>query len=187
MQARTEIVIKKISGEPGGHSCHRIELTDRADTFSVPVIVSSYDALPVIEAFERKPVTRPHVHDLFVSFIELTKNILVDASIVRFEKGVFHARLSFIGPSGSFDLDSRVSDALALTLRCNAPVFMENSLIAETGDFKRTDDRTGAYDYRAEIRRLEKKLEQLVVSECYEDAARVRDKINDLKKQNDYE
>lgn len=187
MQARTEVIIKKILSEPGGEACHRIVLEDRAGTFSVPVIISSYDAIPIIEAFERKPVTRPRAYDLFVSFIELSKNILVDASIMRFEKGVFHARLSFIGPSGSFSMDSRVSDALALTLRCNALVFIEDSLVAELGDFKRADNRVRAYDYRAEIARLEKKLEQLVVSECYEDAALVRDKINALKKQNDYE
>ena len=188
MDNRTEVRIKEITQEKGGpESCHRIVLEDKAATFTVPVIISTYDVKPIMDAFEKRLPDRPHTHDLFDSFIERSGAVLLDVSIVHFEKGVFYAKLSFLGRSGPFSMDSRVSDALALALRSGAPVYIEDSVIKKLGVAEFSDDAAAGNagnGHKAEIARLENRLQQLVATECYEDAAIVRDKIKELKMKN---
>lgn len=185
MDSRTEVRIKEIKREKGSfESCYRIVLEDKDAMFTFPVIVSAYDVKPIIYAFEKKIPDRPHTHDLFESFIQRSGTLLLDVSIVHFDKGVFYAKLSFLGLSGPFVMDSRVSDALALALRSGAPVYIENTVIKELGiiDLQSETAEDGEIkNYKAEIARLENRLQQLVATECYEDAATLRDRIKELK------
>lgn len=151
----------------------------------LPVIVSSYDAKPVIALFENTPSDRPQTYDLFASFIQRSGATLIEVAIVGFSKGVFYSKLLFMGLQGVFTMDSRVSDAFALALRCGAPIFVENSIIDELAEFKDGPDAGNTEAGRKrEIEKLEKKLDQLIVTECYEDAAVVRDRIKALKLEN---
>jgi len=188
-QPRVQVTIRTISRETEAEGCHRVLLEDVAGSFGLPVIISSYDAMPLISVFENIRANRPQTHDLFTAFINRVGTTLIEASIVRFEKGVFYTKLLFTGLHGAFVIDSRVSDALSLALRLRAPVFVEEEIISELADFKsaaeKPEDNGVSGDITAgrdrEIARLEKKLQQLVATECYEKAAIVRDRINALR------
>jgi bifunctional DNase/RNase len=99
----------------------------------LPIFIGGREAVAIAMALTGEPSPRPLTHDLLAAVIE-TLDARVDHVVVtEVREGTFVATLALQGPHGSASVDSRPSDAIALALRFNAPLFASDEVLDEAG------------------------------------------------------
>ncbi|CCY38770.1 putative uncharacterized protein [Tannerella sp. CAG:118] len=130
-------------------------------------------------------------HDLFVSFAHAFGIRLVEVFIYKFEDGVFSSELLFDDGERQIRVDSRTSDAIAIALRSQAPVYTTPEIVEEAGIiFDETPEEANNDDTEREdtpkkrtlkdftIQELQEQLEKAIDDEAYEIAAQIQQEIN---------
>ncbi|MEN0005062.1 MAG: bifunctional nuclease domain-containing protein [Bacteroidota bacterium] len=158
----------------------------------LPIVIGSYEAQAIAVAMERMTPNRPLTHDLFRNALETFNVELQEVVINNLLDGIFYARLVCLKAGEVIEIDSRTSDALALAVRFNCPVYTyefildaagiimdeedEEELVMEDID-RSPDDRavSGLDSYSTEA--LNKLLSEVLAQENYERAAEIRDEI----------
>lgn len=79
------------------------------------------------------PMPRPMTHDLLKNVIETISAKVKSICINAVEESTFHAKVTLEANGETFVIDSRPSDALALALRCDVPIFVEENVLQENG------------------------------------------------------
>lgn len=175
---RIEVRISEIFEEEGCKElCCRIVLEASDGSAAFPVVISVYDAKPLIAAFEDRTSVRPQTHDLICKLLHSVSLTLSEVFISRFERGVFYSCLIFTKDCERLEIDSRTSDALVLALKCGVPVYVDESVLKQVSRLTVTL----AESSDSPIRILEREMEYLVELERYEEAAVVRDRIRLLR------
>ena len=140
---------------------------------------------------------RPMTHDLFVSLMHAYGLQLLEVFIYKFEDGIFSSELTFIDSAGKeVKLDARTSDAIAIAMRCNVPVYTNRSILDETGFTMESSsgaeasagDTQGSEDQEApsparRIAELREALKKAIDNEEYEEASRIKNEIAALEKE----
>ncbi|HDT14977.1 MAG TPA: bifunctional nuclease family protein [Firmicutes bacterium] len=106
-------------------------LTDKDEKRFLPIWIGVYEADAILVALEHIDVPRPMTHDLIkgiVSALDVTAERVVIHDI---KKNTFFARVLLKKGKENFEVDSRPSDAIALALRLNAPIFVTENVIME--------------------------------------------------------
>lgn len=145
---------------------------------ALPIFIGAPEAHSIAIALSDEEFPRPLTHDLFRAALEELGAQVVRVRIVDLEDQTFHARLFVEGSTGEFELDARPSDAIALALRFEAPIEVASEVweqasapIEVEGETeKQPDPRT----------QLQKRLDEAVRSEHFEEAARLRDELRRL-------
>jgi len=158
----------------------------------VPIIIGTPEAQSIAIFLEKLQPPRPLTHDLFVSFLQLMNITLKEVNIHRYEEEVFHSVLIFNDGTKDFFLDSRPSDAIALALRANAPIYISNSIIKEVAvEFEEYDDYGNQDETNPKqvisldnlgTEKLQKLLGEAISAENYEKASYIRDLIKERNK-----
>lgn len=159
--------------------------------YRIPVVIGPAEAQSIALRMESIVPPRPLTHDLFVSFAHAFGVKLREVFIYRFEDGIFSSELTFTDGDRTVVIDSRTSDAIAIAMRTNAPIFTTREILLETGfeleaaERPDGDDSDGDMPQREEyidpeprlenyaIEELERTLEKLIAEERYEEAAEV--------------
>lgn len=180
---------------------------------SIPVVIGAAEAQSIAIALEGIPTPRPLTHDLFVTFAHAFGIRLREVFIYAFEDGIFSSQLTFSDNSGqTVVVDARTSDAVAIAMRTETPIYTTEEILRETGFVihddtimpaagdDSVDNGTPEDDgddapaaprgsYHAEprpenmtVEELERTLQQLIDSENYEEAARISEILNNKKK-----
>jgi bifunctional DNase/RNase len=161
---------------------------------SVPIFIGSQECQPILIALSGVSFPRPLTHDLLLTLIHQLRIELTRAEIYDIKDNTVLARLYFEGNGYAQDnpliLDSRPSDALALALRCNCPVFVSGKVAADVGVpadvFINAIGKDPEADFMEESEISEKNLHRLalraeleaaVANEEYERAAEIRDAL----------
>lgn len=158
----------------------------------LPVVVGGMEAQSIAIKIEGIIPPRPMTHDLFVSLMHAYGLQLMDVFIYKFEDGIFSSELTFIDASGKeVHLDARTSDAIAVAMRCNAPVYTtraildENAFTLETNNFEEVfsdaDEQLETKKASDHLDDLREALKQAIANEEYEEAASIQKKISDLE------
>lgn len=163
----------------------------------LPIIIGSNEAQSIAIELEKMKPSRPLTHDLFKNFATHFKISVKEVLINKFEEGIFYSRLICEHKGVISEIDSRTSDAVAIALRFNCPIFTYQSIMDEAGilleDEPLGDDPeatrpTAAHgeqitDYsKYLVEELEDMLKAAVEKENYEDASVIRDEIIKRKK-----
>lgn len=100
----------------------------------LPIVIGAYEAQSIAIALEEKKTPpRPLTHDLFTS-LSLSYNIyLKEVVIHKLKEGIFYSYLVFELDGNIKQLDSRTSDAVALALRFNCPIYTYESILDKAG------------------------------------------------------
>ena len=100
----------------------------------LPIVIGAYEAQSIAIALEEKNTPpRPLTHDLFTS-LSLSYNIyLKEVVIHKLKEGIFYSYLVFELDGDIKQLDSRTSDAVALALRFNCPIYTNESILDKAG------------------------------------------------------
>lgn len=170
---------------------------------SLPIIIGAFEAQSIAFAMEKVPTPRPLTHDLMKNIIELFNATVNEVFINDLRDGTFFARIIFENPP--LDVDARPSDAIALALRLNIPIYVNSDLINQAGinvppkifqseeesesEFFKTDEeedeftlpeKTERVKPKSHVEKLQEQLEQAIQDENYELAAKIRDQLKQI-------
>ena len=79
------------------------------------------------------PIPRPMTHDLLKTVIDTISAEVKSICINAVEESTFHAKVKLEANGETHEIDSRPSDALALALRCEVPIYVEENVLEENG------------------------------------------------------
>ena len=155
----------------------------------IPIIIGAVEAQAIAINLEGLKPPRPLTHDLFTTVLSTFDIQITEVFIHAFEEGIFYAEMKLTGEKGNFNIDSRTSDAIALALRCNCPIYTTEEVMSQTGiliDFEDTVEEETQEDELDEhsvydeftLDELNEMLEKAVQDEEYEKASVIRDEIS---------
>lgn len=99
----------------------------------LPIIVGGAEAASIAIAASGQHVSRPMTHDVMASLVDSLDAHVDAAEVTELRDGWFVANLALSGPMGERRLDSRPSDAIALAVRLNAPLFVSEDVLDAAG------------------------------------------------------
>ena len=100
----------------------------------LPILIGGPEAAAIGLAMTGQTAPRPLAHDLMATIVEVLDGRVDAAEVSELHDGSFLAQLALTGPAGELRLDTRPSDAIALALRLNAPVYVSEQVLDEAGE-----------------------------------------------------
>ncbi len=173
---------------------YALVLAEEGGERRIPIIIGGVEAQSIAIKLEGLEPPRPLTHDLFLNFARAFTIDLLEVIIYKLDEGIFYSELVCFKNNEVVRIDSRTSDAVALALRFNCPIFTYEEIISKAGivlDFGETKDksegqvkknRTTKTLTSKSIEELKKMLEDAIEAENYEKASEIRDEIK--KKEN---
>ncbi len=108
-----------------------VVLHDKDNRKALPIWIGSAEASAIIRKIENLNVTRPMTHDLIINVIEKTGYTLDRVEINNVEKETYFATLFLKDDNDKFiEIDSRPSDAIAIAIRVDAPIFVTANVLS---------------------------------------------------------
>ena len=99
----------------------------------LPIWIGIFEASAIATQMEKIQIARPMTHDLLRNIMDQLGGVLLRIEITEVKENTFFSHLVVRKASNEdIQIDSRPSDAIALALRCNAPILVESSLIERT-------------------------------------------------------
>ena len=178
----------------------------------LPVVIGGFEAQAIALALQKNIKTsRPLTHELFKGFADKFEIKLNKVIIHKLVDGVFFSNMVCEKDGDTMTIDSRTSDAFAMALRFNAPIFTYESILNEVGfesDFKyekkidfseedaflnlekNDDESLKEINLKSEniklenlsLKKLNEMLDKSLAKEDYEFSAKIRDEIKSRKK-----
>jgi bifunctional DNase/RNase len=99
---------------------------------AIPIWIGLLEATSIASALQNIKYERPMTHDLFKNFSELLDISISKIEVCDLKDNTFYAKIYFISKDGNFEMDARPSDAIALALRFNAPIFVADEIMQKS-------------------------------------------------------
>tara|TARA_B110000305_G_C19196372_1_gene519036 strand:- start:130 stop:723 length:594 start_codon:yes stop_codon:yes gene_type:complete len=162
----------------------------------LPIIIGGFEAQAIAIELEKMQPSRPLTHDLFKTFAENFEIAVKEVIIYNLVEGIFYAKLVCNNGVKEVEIDTRTSDAIALAVRFNCPIYTYEFILANSGIVLEDDIVPEEFEEDLEIKDiaksvdsfngrsiqdLEKDLKDAIVMEDYEKASRIRDEIDQRK------
>ena len=184
---------------------YAVVLGEQDGSRRLPIVIGGFEAQAIAVAMERMSPNRPLTHDLFKNTLEIFDVELKEVVINNLLDGIFYARLICMKDGKELEIDSRTSDALAMAVRFNCPIYTYEFILdaagvileepegeeagSESEDAPKKTRRkkkkavTGGTPSLSShsIEELEMMLEEVLGEEDYEEAAKIRDEIKRRK------
>lgn len=187
-----QVDIIGLSTSPSSGGAYALVLGEIDGNRRLPIIIGAFEAQAIALELEKIQPPRPMTHDLLRDLFDAIGAEVLDVVIDELRDGTFFAKIRFIHDGEEAQLDSRPSDAVALAVRVDAPIYVsppvleeagiaseEESTVAEEPSVAPVADEPAAP--ASELDRLEQQLDNAIRSEDYERAARLRDDIKKYK------
>ncbi len=167
----------------------------------LPIIIGMFEAQAIAIEIEKIVPNRPMTHDLFKSFASAFHFSVEEIVISDLKEGVFFAKIVCTDGLKKSEIDARPSDAIAVGLRFDAPIFTYENILAEAGivltdeeeeekeetkeetkpeskvKVKKESSKKGE-DYKSySVEKLNELLKSAIEKEDYEKAAKIRDEL----------
>lgn len=158
------------------------------DERTLPIFIAATEAQSISIKLHDKSFPRPLTHDLLKEVMDRNECMLERVEVCDLIDNTFHAKLVVNAGGDVEELDSRPSDAIALALRCAAPIFVDESVMDRAGVI--VEDQEGGEEEVAQrvheeqlspLECLKQRLEESIQEERYEDAATLRDEIRTVE------
>jgi bifunctional DNase/RNase len=201
-----KLSIKGISYSQTQNGAYALILNEVDGERKLPIVIGAFEAQSIAIALEKeiKP-PRPLTHDLFKNFAERFDIVVKQVIIHKLVDGVFYSSIICERDKIEEIIDARTSDAIALALRFNAPIFTYKNILDKAGiylkgnpletdkDSQEIDDvlsnpetfgleeesnQSGKTYSKHSLEELNELLDQAVEHEDYEKAAKIRDEIS---------
>jgi bifunctional DNase/RNase len=99
----------------------------------LPIWIGHPEAAAILIRMQGTQLPRPMTHDLLMSIIDTFEGEVTRITVTELKESTFYAQLTILKDGSEVDLDSRPSDALALAVRTDAPIFASTELLDENG------------------------------------------------------
>lgn len=196
-----QLTIKGISYSQTQSGAYALVLSEIEGTRTLPIIIGAFEAQSIAIALEteiRPP--RPLTHDLFKTFSDTFGIKIKEVIIHKLVDGVFFSSLVCEKNGKEEMIDARTSDAIAIAVRFNAPIYTYENILDKAGIYLKAEEEM-ALEGKNELKKipadleeskskektsfsklsltqLQEQLYQAVVNENYELAAKIRDEIS---------
>jgi len=150
----------------------------------LPIVVGSSEAQAIALQMENIIPPRPLTHDLMKSLLDSIEARISRVVVSDLRENTYYAVIGIKLDGQHVEVDARPSDAIALALRTQAPIFVSEEVMRKASVSDKETERHG--EERRPMDRLERlnmALQKAVEDERYEDAAKIRDDINALKRE----
>jgi bifunctional DNase/RNase len=193
-KVRLEIVGLSYSQTQSG--AYALVLGESAGSRRLPIIIGGFEAQAIAIELEKMTPTRPLTHDLFKAFAKTFNVDVTEILIYNLVEGIFYAKLICTDGSKDVEIDARTSDAIALAVRFNCPIFTYEFILKSSGIV--LDDESlptleqisapleeimnSESEYQSKsTEELKNLLQSALDNEQYELASKIRDEINTRK------
>lgn len=130
---KVKLSILGISYNQTRSGAYALILSEEGGKRRVPIIIGASEAQAIAIHLEGLKPPRPLTHDLFLSFSEAFDVKLEEILIYNMKEGVFFSEIVFNNGKNRIRIDARTSDAVALAIRFDAPVFIAPKVLEEAG------------------------------------------------------
>jgi uncharacterized protein len=182
---------------------YAVVLGERSGSRRLPIIIGAFEAQAIAVAIERMLPNRPLTHDLFKNTLDSFNIGLKEIIISNLLDGVFYAKLICNKDGDIYEIDSRTSDALAMAVRFDCPIYTYEFILEAAGVVLEEPEETTsssapaskgkttkasstgggrASDSKGQLAHLSmdelnRMLDEVLQNEDYEQAALIRDEI----------
>lgn len=196
---KIELSVVGLSYSQTQTGAYALILKEKEGNRRLPIIIGGAEAQAIAIPLEKMTPSRPLTHDLFKSFLDSFEIEINEVIIYNLVEGIFFAKIICIKEGAEIEIDARSSDAVALALRCEVPIYTHDFILSSAGIIidEDEDEETGleqAQEINIEpaeaeepeeagsIADLQKQLKKALEREEYEKASKIRDEINRRKK-----
>ncbi|MEJ2004301.1 MAG: DUF151 domain-containing protein [Cyclobacteriaceae bacterium] len=163
----------------------------------LPIIIGMFEAQAIAIEIEKIIPNRPMTHDLFKSFAHSFNYKVEEIVISDLKEGVFFAKIICSNGTDNIEIDARPSDAIAIGLRFEAPIYTFETILAEAGIVLSDEAEDDIAEIKSEIKtsskskredpedlknyptdKLNEMLSVAIDKEDYEQAAKIRDELS---------
>lgn len=193
---RVKLRVLGISYSQTQSGAYALVLIEENGERRIPIIIGGFEAQSIVIKLENLEPPRPLTHDLFKSFADVFNISITEVFIYKLEEGVFYSKLICSGGDQEFSIDSRTSDAVALSLRFRCPIFITEDILEKAGitvspsgsasqqepeDVAMPEPDQSKFSSSSD-EELYRMIDEAVNKEDYERAAAIRDEIEKRKK-----
>jgi hypothetical protein len=125
---------------------------------ALPIWIGILEATAIATELEKVRLSRPMTHDLLKNLLDELNVTVSKVEVCDLRDNTFYARIFFSSKDGSYDIDARPSDAIALALRTDCPIYVEDKVLAQSKDL---DGEPQAMDESEEGKKWKEYLEKL--------------------------
>ncbi len=166
----------------------------------LPIIIGSFEAQAIAIEIEKMTPSRPLTHDLFKSLGEAYNIKVQEIIIYNLVDGIFYSKLICSDGKKSVEIDARTSDAIAVAVRFDCPIYTFEFILSTAGiviegnDFVYLENINETKEEKANAAstspggfatlstdELKTRLQEALAEESYEKAAKIRDELNRRK------
>ncbi len=163
----------------------------------LPIIIGGFEAQAIAIEIEKMTPSRPLTHDLFKSLAGTYHINIQEVIIYNLVDGIFYAKLICSDGKKNSEIDARTSDAIALAVRFDCPIYTYEFILATAGiviegnEFvfleniePQTEEKaaSASISYSSQTEEeLKAKLKEALAEEAYERAAKIRDELSRRK------
>ncbi len=197
-----KLTIKGISYSQTQSGAYALVLSEMDGKRTLPIIIGAFEAQSIAIALEKEiRPPRPLTHDLFKTFSDLFSIEIKEVIIHTLVDGVFFSSLVCEKDGVEEIIDARTSDAIAIAVRFQAPIFTYENILDKAGVFLKIEDELGLNDLseteeissegedllevdatslgsKLSVSELNDQLDKAIADENYELAAKIRDEIS---------
>lgn len=194
---KVECEILGLSANPSAGGVHALLLKEVFGQRRIPILIGAFEAQAIAMELEGMKPPRPLTHDLIKNLIENLGATILHVEITDLIDNTYHAKIVLDVSSLTNEIDSRPSDAIAVALRAQVPIYVAESILDQAGFTPITEEPT--YDTQeeelrktpeplktreAKLAALQNQLREAIEAEEYERAAKLRDELNRLQGSN---
>ena len=193
-----QVEIIGLSTSPSSGGAYALVLGEVDGNRRLPIIIGAFEAQAIALELEKIQPPRPMTHDLLKSLFDAVGADVTDIVIDDLREGTFFAKIRYVTDEQEGQLDARPSDAVALAVRTDAPIFVVATVLDEAGipaDDEGLSAMAEADDLGEEepaavpagatrLERMEAQLQKAIEEEDYEMAAKLRDEIARMRTEN---
>ena len=188
-----QVDIIGLSTSPSSGGAYALVLGEIEGNRRLPIIIGAFEAQAIALELEKIQPPRPMTHDLLRDLFDAVGGQVTDILIDDLREGTFFAKIRYSIGGEDHQLDARPSDAVALAVRAEAPIFVTAHVLEEAG-IPAEDEEPSALASAPEpaaeperrrpaskLDRMEQDLATAIAEEDYERAAQLRDEIEQMK------
>ena len=195
---KIQLNVLGLSSSPASGNAYALILKESDGNRRLPIVIGAFEAQAIALEMEGVIPPRPMSHDLMKSIIDCLGATLIEVIITELSEGTFYSKLVF--DIMGMEIDARPSDAIALAVRCGAPIFVYEDVLEEAGiippdSIDEADDENifkpktdinniGGKKPNTSLNKVEQlkaALDKAIQTEDYERAAALRDEISKIE------
>jgi uncharacterized protein len=187
-----------LSSSPATGGAYAILLKEVDGKKRLPIIIGAFEAQAIALEIEGIKPPRPLTHDLLKQLTDSLGATVLEIVIDELRDNTFYAKIILEVSGFSQEIDARPSDAIALAVRAQAPIYVydsvmevaafipsdENEDITNLNPVTDSSETKKAPSKEAKLAALQNKLREAIEGEEYERAAKIRDQIKNLTSEN---